>query len=136
MESSISQVAALVKRYLDGTIALHELEDTYLPLLWDADEDSDVVQFLGHVNNLIAERGRSDRTEESMREELVNAVRPFVLWVERPAPYIFLVKNRSMQAEQPSKTESCGITLRKPPAREELSACGTATSFHGLGAQA
>ena|SRR5579863_7266673 len=88
MDSAVSQVAALVKRYIDGQIALHEVEDVSLPLLWDTDEsDIATTQFLGRIHNLIAERSRGDRTEESIRLELANAVRPFVvhaiLW-ERP----------------------------------------------------
>jgi hypothetical protein len=67
--------------------------------------------------------------EQAFRKELANAVRPFGVLVERPAPDIFLVKSRSIQAGHSSKTESNGITRRKPPARDEPLAWGTATSY-------
>jgi hypothetical protein len=136
MESSISQVAALVKRYVDGTIALHELEDTYLPLLWDADEDSDVVQFLGHVNNLIAERGQGDRTEESVREELANAIRPFaqsdsmaVRLQDPPAQVRIQIAGKIPNEQIESFVDSASSiqTLRKPAARSMTAYSGTTT---------
>lgn len=136
MESSISQVAALVKRYIDGTIALHELEDTYLPLLWDADEGSDVVQFLGHVNNLIAERGRRDRTEESMREELANALLPFaqpdsmVVRLQYPSAQVGIqiagkIPNEPIESFVDSASSI--QTPRKPSARSMTAYSGTTT---------
>ena len=79
MESEISQVVALLRRYIGGQIALHEVEDVSLPSLWDTDEsDTANLQFLGRIHNLIAERSRGDRTEESLRQELAKTIRPFV----------------------------------------------------------
>ncbi len=73
-----SEIQQHLTQYLDGAIQLHEFEDWFVPVLWDIDESDDerARELAGRVHVLMAEFSRDDRSEESLRMELANAIRP------------------------------------------------------------
>ena len=75
----VSEIQEHLSEYVSGRIELHEFEDWFVSVLWDlAEEPDDAASDLaGHIHNLIAETSRGDRTLDSLREELAEAVRPF-----------------------------------------------------------
>lgn len=71
------EIRDLVASYLAGTIPLHQLEDEVLPILWDdGDHSPEALELAGNMHIALAEMSRGDRSLESMRLELANAIRP------------------------------------------------------------
>ena len=78
MASLISQqIRPNVQRYLDGEIELPEFEDWFTPVLWDIESfrDDAATELAGKIHILTAEYSRGDRSLESLRLKLANAVR-------------------------------------------------------------
>jgi hypothetical protein len=62
-------------KYLSGEIQLHEFEDWFIPVLWSIDnKDESAREMAGEIHILISEFSRGDRTPESLREGLANAI--------------------------------------------------------------
>lgn len=76
LELEIGQHAS---EYLNGRVPLHVFEDWFTDVIWDLAEreDCSVRRLAGRIANVIAEYSRGDRTIESMRREMENAIRPF-----------------------------------------------------------
>lgn len=76
MESP-DQIRAQVNRYLAGEIPLFMLDDWFVDVLWDADPDHDpeVSNLVGGIHIALAEYSRGDRSLDSMKIELANAIR-------------------------------------------------------------
>jgi hypothetical protein len=126
---SMDKLLNVVEDYQQERMSLEAFEQWFEEISAVEFAEAGVNRMRAAVDAALGEYHFDHIGEQAFREELATAVRPFALWVERPAPYIFLVKGRSAQAEHSSKTESSGITRRKPPARDEPSAWGTATSY-------
>jgi hypothetical protein len=77
----VSQIQRHIAEYLDGKVKLHELEDRFVPMLWDLHESDDeqARALVGEVEILIAETSHGDRTIESVQEEMAKAVCPSFL---------------------------------------------------------
>jgi len=75
------EIQQRLSSYLEGRLERYELEDWLIPTLWDlAESDDDPArQLAGRIENLISENSRGDRSPESLREELTQIARPFVL---------------------------------------------------------
>jgi hypothetical protein len=73
-----------VSEYLRGCLCLADLESWIWHLLGDLDESQDEGDrnIAGTIGSLISEYSYGDRTEESMRKELADAIRSF----EKPKP--------------------------------------------------
>ena len=71
-------------RYVDGKAALPEFEDWFVPVLWEVNRSDNqvAIDLASEIHILIAEHSRGDRSSESLREELAEVVRPFVLFAE------------------------------------------------------
>ncbi len=64
-----------VVEYLSGAASLAELEDWFVPVLWDIDHtDEDTRELAGTVHVLISEFSRGDRTLQGLREGLANTI--------------------------------------------------------------
>jgi hypothetical protein len=80
MSTLESELRSELRKYLDGDIALHQFEDWFVPILWNIEEyqEPEAQLLAGRIHALISECSRGDRNQESLHEELENAIRPFV----------------------------------------------------------
>lgn len=63
-----------IQRFLDGEIAIHQLEDLLVEPLWTGGDESDLA---GSVHIAIAEFAEASLTEAALRRRLAEAIRPF-----------------------------------------------------------
>jgi hypothetical protein len=68
----VQEIQQELRRFLDGSIELHEFEDFFVPRLRDLESSSDeaAAGFAGHVHILLSEYSRGDRLLASLKEEL------------------------------------------------------------------
>jgi hypothetical protein len=68
----VQEIQQQLRRFLDGSIELHEFEDFFVPRLRDLEGSSDeaAAGFAGHIHVLLAEYSRGDRPLASLKEEL------------------------------------------------------------------
>jgi hypothetical protein len=77
VSTSVQEIQRELRRFLDGSIELHEFEDFFVPLLWDIESSGDdaAIELAGKIHILIAEYSRGDRSLASLREQLAQAAR-------------------------------------------------------------
>jgi hypothetical protein len=68
-----------VSAYLAGSIALHQFEDWFMPILWDIERygDPSAEQLAGEIQILLSEYSRGDRSLDSARGALTHIASPF-----------------------------------------------------------
>ena len=74
-----SEIRDRLGSFLLEKTSLQDFEDWFAPILWSVAEDGDDQsrELVSTVNNLICEYSNGDRSENSMRRELVSTVFPF-----------------------------------------------------------
>jgi hypothetical protein len=101
-----------IQRYLDGTIALHQLEDSLVDELLVADAGN--VGFAGAVHIAIAGLANGHLTEEVFQRELANAIRPLSQTAQNEASIVFHLRDMFAVAEGDENTGDCEDARVRP----------------------
>lgn len=101
------EIRQRISEYLHERVALFQLEEWLLALLWDlADSDDEGARALaGRAQNLISETSRGDRDLVSLRKELEEATRPFAPTLEVVARVSVLARQSIISVGLPAKIE-------------------------------
>ena len=75
-----AQICAEVQRYVDRITSLDEFRDWFVPRSWSIEESRNVSDIaLAHqIDGILGESSSANWSEEDIREELANAILPFV----------------------------------------------------------
>jgi hypothetical protein len=130
------EILDVILRFVEHDLPLREFQERFGALYFRArsgrNRSREVNAICNEVIVLIAEHSRGHRSEDSLRQELANAMRPFAPQWEMPSPGRVVLRSDLNQKILVATYVSSVRVVRMPPKRDEL-ALGTSAMRLSLG---